>query len=147
MPLPSNAAAPVTGLMSGYKWDADGAGASIAVDVKKGSSYEYSEETTVETVGPYFGEGEQDVPTGDKYTWKMSFAVPEGGDTGQDAMFTARKSKVRGTLVLYTLKGKQITLTGALVTKMSLKTGAKGTQEVEAEGSALDSTLAAAATV
>lgn len=129
---------PARGVVTDVTWDADGSGStSTPTDVQKGSTFEYEEETTTEEQGPFFNEpAVTEIATGDKYSMKLSLVVPEGGDPGQTALQTARANKQRGTLVVDTVLGKKITMTNALVKKISYKGEAKGvvTMDVEVSG-------------
>lgn len=129
-------AVPVTGSTSLITWDADGAGAVAALNVNKGSTYEYSGEVKTDESGPFFGEPDIiEVPAGAKHGLKLDLVVPEGNDPGQKSMETSFLAKTRGTISAHTAKGRKVTLTNFLITKYTLKGEAKGTQSMAFEGS------------
>lgn len=100
-------------------------------------SWEVTLENNTETVGPHIGDpNEYEVETSQKWSFKVSGTIPEGGDDGQDAMFAAGVNRTRPQLELATTKGKQLTFAADTTTykKLTWKTDAKGTQTFEAEG-------------
>lgn len=128
----------VKGALSTVSFDADGAGAGVVAELEKGSTYEFTRETKTDEHGPYFGDPTiEEVAAGNKYNWKIDGDVPEGNDAALDAMDIYQEAQsTAGTLVMYTVKGKQITMTNVLITKYTVKGEAKGTQTISVEGSA-----------
>lgn len=87
------------------------------------------------TVGPHIGDAnEYEVGTGLSGSFTVDGTIPEGGDTGQDALITAFVNGTTPQMDLNATKGKKIRFAAPVYDSLEIELDGKGTHTIKASG-------------